>query len=500
MLSANYERTMEHSYVSFKINEYRKTFEEEMLKNSIPGVLPFQLDRQDERVCFSYNITQKLELMEYIQQTPLEGSLICKLLNHLILNIKAAREYLLEADNFVIDQNYIYVGDGGETFWLCYYIGYQQPVREQLNHLFEVWMKQIDYDDHKTVKLVYELYHLSRMETCTYDQILEILAKEAKEWELPLSNKCGDRRNASFFMDEEITKVGSNQSELKKQKQEGIVAMVEEVSGEREELYYPISCYTLMAASISAGAVALCLILKTALLQTKAGQIDAMKVLCFVLISLVVECLIGRTLFRPERKLSRMRKEVNYVSIHDDERFASKEQLAHKLEGIDSDKKHLSQMELREVQQNENESYDKYKVEKEKSQICPEEAGTQMLLGEEETKMLLGEEKTQLLRQTKRLLLQSQQINAETLEVIAEETVLGSSIRQSDMLIQYPTISRTHARVLYRDNTFYLEDLSSTNGTFYNGRRLLPGEQQELSTNDLVQFAEYTYEVSIQMD
>ncbi len=46
-------------------------------------------------------------------------------------------------------------------------------------------------------------------------------------------------------------------------------------------------------------------------------------------------------------------------------------------------------------------------------------------------------------------------------------------------------ISRRHARVIYRNSVYMIEDLGSTNGTFVNrGRRLLPGSPQVLSEGD----------------
>ena len=46
-------------------------------------------------------------------------------------------------------------------------------------------------------------------------------------------------------------------------------------------------------------------------------------------------------------------------------------------------------------------------------------------------------------------------------------------------------VSRRHARIVHRNNTFMIEDLGSTNGTFVNrGRRLLPGTPTALSDGD----------------
>lgn len=46
-------------------------------------------------------------------------------------------------------------------------------------------------------------------------------------------------------------------------------------------------------------------------------------------------------------------------------------------------------------------------------------------------------------------------------------------------------VSRRHARVLFRDGRYLIEDLGSTNGTFINrGRRLIPGSPQPLNNGD----------------
>jgi hypothetical protein len=46
-------------------------------------------------------------------------------------------------------------------------------------------------------------------------------------------------------------------------------------------------------------------------------------------------------------------------------------------------------------------------------------------------------------------------------------------------------VSRRHARIMRRNDKYFIEDLGSTNGTFINrGRRLLPGDRQSLNDGD----------------
>jgi hypothetical protein len=54
-----------------------------------------------------------------------------------------------------------------------------------------------------------------------------------------------------------------------------------------------------------------------------------------------------------------------------------------------------------------------------------------------------------------------------------------------DSFDQEAKVSRRHARILFRDSRFFVEDLGSTNGTYINrGRRLLPGTPTPLADGD----------------
>lgn len=69
---------------------------------------------------------------------------------------------------------------------------------------------------------------------------------------------------------------------------------------------------------------------------------------------------------------------------------------------------------------------------------------------------------------------------------------IGKSLKVH-MLIERETISQIHAKIEYIDDTYYIEDLNSTNGTYLNDTLLNYKERKILQPGDMVRFADVKY-------
>ena len=56
----------------------------------------------------------------------------------------------------------------------------------------------------------------------------------------------------------------------------------------------------------------------------------------------------------------------------------------------------------------------------------------------------------------------------------------------NDIRIKDPSVSSRHLRIEHKDGLYFIEDLNSTNGTFVNGERIIPGYLVEVQEGDLV--------------
>lgn len=61
---------------------------------------------------------------------------------------------------------------------------------------------------------------------------------------------------------------------------------------------------------------------------------------------------------------------------------------------------------------------------------------------------------------------------------------LGKKKGEADIVLEDASVSRLHARITKEKDTFFIEDLNSTNGTFKNGLQLQPYERRELEEGD----------------
>jgi pSer/pThr/pTyr-binding forkhead associated (FHA) protein len=56
-------------------------------------------------------------------------------------------------------------------------------------------------------------------------------------------------------------------------------------------------------------------------------------------------------------------------------------------------------------------------------------------------------------------------------------------------------VSRQHARMIFKDNRFYIIDLNSTNGTSVNYQRLKPNDMFAIKPGDIIQLGHFTMRV-----
>ncbi len=82
----------------------------------------------------------------------------------------------------------------------------------------------------------------------------------------------------------------------------------------------------------------------------------------------------------------------------------------------------------------------------------------------------------------------------EDIPVTSKKLVVGKSQKRSDVVIRaYDSISRSHCELILSDGVVYVNDLSSTNGTFVNGVQIPPNTYTRVNPGDEIAIADAVY-------
>lgn len=68
--------------------------------------------------------------------------------------------------------------------------------------------------------------------------------------------------------------------------------------------------------------------------------------------------------------------------------------------------------------------------------------------------------------------------------------LVGKEKTLADYVIKDSSVSRMHAKFWMEQETVWMQDLNSTNGTYHNGMRLTPNEKVALETEDEISFGQ----------
>ena len=88
-------------------------------------------------------------------------------------------------------------------------------------------------------------------------------------------------------------------------------------------------------------------------------------------------------------------------------------------------------------------------------------------------------------------------ISAASLSDGGQGAVIGRNPARADVPFGPADVSQRHARLFVREGQLHIEDLGSTNGSFANGVRLVPGRAVALGNGDSIRLASHGFEVRI---
>ncbi len=150
-----------------------------LINNTIPGLLPTEIQFVNNMPCFYYNTTSKHSLLSFLENTKVEYELITKL----IIQINALQEslynYMLDNDFILLSPELIFINPETLIPSFCYC-----PIIEENNSydltvslfsLLEFIITKLDYSDKECVALTYTLYQKLQDNSTTISQLTDYI-------------------------------------------------------------------------------------------------------------------------------------------------------------------------------------------------------------------------------------------------------------------------------------------------------------------------------------
>lgn len=463
-LAAECKQDSKGSYLVVTVQADLKDYKEEMLKNNhIPGILPASIHALDNHRQLWYDTTGNFSLKKLFSQNAPGTEEISKLLRQLEEAGRRVEEYLLEADDLVLDLDYIFRSKEGDYSFL-YLPDYRKDVGEQLQRLLEGLMEHMDYGNRQAVSLVYLLHARSRQKDGGIFSIRKL---------------CDE-----IIFEESREAKASGQAE--KEKQDCVPcpgARAMQNSGHR------------------------------GIMEEKGGA-SARKG-WMKRLGEKIKGFIG--------KMAEPQEEDEDSSLFGETELRETELQETVLRETVLEEAGLRETVLREAVLEEAELWETGLEEAGLRKTGLREAGlreaelpetTQLAAGQQDTVLLAGCSETVLLAGTSQdtmplakglqpaalsagakpeYLLKPLEDGKEAIPIPSFPFQIGKEKKGGGHAFRDPVISRRHARIQQEQEDCYLVDLASLNGTFLNGERLRPNECRKIVPGDILGFADIFY-------
>ena len=94
----------------------------------------------------------------------------------------------------------------------------------------------------------------------------------------------------------------------------------------------------------------------------------------------------------------------------------------------------------------------------------------------------------------RRMSLVSEESEKDSIVIDKTEFVIGKNPYKVDAVIsKSANVSREHCKIIFSDNTYYITDNNSTNGTFVNGNKIAKGQIVPINEGDNITIADVEY-------
>ena len=441
-MDVSYIKDLHHNYLVIpKIDDSsRETYCVYMLQaNSIDGIIKPESRSIDNRVLYYYDITSKQSIDTIYIKSTISYEQLKELFINLADLIEQAYEYLLNENDLILEPEHIYIELISCQAYVAYLPGYNKDIRKQMATLIEYLMNKVEYNDKEAVLYIYNLYAVCRDEGLCFNNLLSAIRESKKD----------------------SLKIPVVMSEEQKPKQQ-IPVMMEKVSDEREEYYYPLETYIYTGACIVGAIMVLVIAINLRIVYTSIGnRIDYGKFMALLFILIIVIGYLIKIIWNKNKRLTKIISKHEYVDPRLE--YNTMPSPLVKADLLKREDEYTLQ-EKRPEEKGQSEDKSNYTVllnAKPSLGIC----------------CLEPEDKEAY----------------DVIQIRDFPFVIGKLKSNVDYCLDKEVVSRYHVKITKEEGKYYITDLNSTNGTILNDNSLSCYQRHELTKDDKVSISGIKY-------
>lgn len=499
-----FHRELRQNYLMIAAEEeLEQRFEARMLAgNTIDGLLQFRVRREDDRLWFCYEITSRQPLSRLLERTGMTASQIRRLLLGIAQTLTRMEDYLLDETMVLLDPDFIYMDSVEFRPEICLIPGRKGDFPGEFSEFLQFLLGKTDHQDKEAVMLTYGLYQESLKDNYGLNDLLRWLMKE----------DCSELEYMYMNGQENTLLPERGVSDGKDPEPQGSIDATDPMNTAARK-FKPapepggLSCFHGSRAPVTRclyfharrAPVTLCLywallpILAVIVLWLWRGMTGIVRYGAVVIGGATGLAAVGAVvsvLCRLKRSLTGDRRHIlegGIIAGNGPPEFA--EGLKRKNRDGNRSKRNPPQAQFWEMVFEEPDS----ETESQTPVFTEREAGEQHL---REPPRPSPEDitHTALLRpaapRTELRRLSGIEGTAETIPVSYYPFLIGKQESLADYVLREDTVSRLHARIDRRGETYWVTDLNSTNGTAVNGTTLEANETVQIHAGDRIDLAD----------
>lgn len=177
----SYQKSGEKSYLVLSSGEEPEIpYQINMIRyNQIPGLLPVQFFIEDGVYKYFYDISCKESIVKKLGHKKYTIKEIRTIMSSLYRCVRQLEEYLLDINCIILKPQYIFSDKEAFHIQFCFYADKEECFEESLEELFDYFLNRLDYQDERTVVLVYSLYQKLREEHTPLYEVMKQFCETA---------------------------------------------------------------------------------------------------------------------------------------------------------------------------------------------------------------------------------------------------------------------------------------------------------------------------------